>query len=291
MILEQRHSSATFSQIVHHQSRALLRRGGVMNFVARPAFAVIWILLCYGVVSHFGIGWLWLPALFNFYFALGLFRRYRLVVDTAVSRISSGAQGYSSLEGKAWLPDGEAARGLSFLPVTVWLPGYIESEPFYLADEVGRCLLFPQQAEIVTQPADTHLYWLHAIYPGQTLFVLGDMRTLGGDNLKLCHRERVSDLLNDWKRRPADLIEHFDTNKNDKLDTDEWDTVVQSAQRLAYEDIREQRKQPGTHVIDSSAGGRLFMITNIPPEVLALRYYIASWVHSIVWFGLLMAAL
>lgn len=291
MKLEHLQSSATVTQIVHHQFRALLRRGGLMNFVARPAFAVIWLLLCYGVAGHLSVAWLWLPALFNLYFALGLYRRYRLVTDTAISRISSGAQGYSRLEGQAWLPDGEAYRGLAFLPVTVWLPGHIESEPFYLADEAGRCLLFPQQAEIVTQPADTHLYWLHAIYPGQTLFVLGDMRTSGGANKKLCYRERVSELLSDWKSRPATLIEHFDANNNGRLEAEEWDQVVQSAQRLAAEDIQEQRSQPGTHIIDSSVGGRLFMITNILPEVLALRYRVASWIHSVVWLGLLIAAL
>lgn len=290
MSLEYQRSALSFSQIIDHQTRALLHRGGVMNFVARPVFVVIWGFLCYWLVSYAGAEWLWLPAAFNIYFSLGLFRRYRLVTDTAVSRVSSGAQGYSRLEGKAWLPDGEAYRGLHFLPVTVWLPGFIEDEPFYLSDDYGRCLLFPQQAEIVTQAADTHLYWLYAIYPGQTLFVLGDIRTLAGKNMQLSHRELVGDLLDDWKRRPGDLIEHFDENKNGQLDEEEWETVVKSAERLAHEDINEQREQPGTHVIDSSAGGRLFMITNIPPDVLAMRYRIAGWLHSIVWFGLLMAA-
>lgn len=290
MIATPLRSSAGWTQILHHQSRALIRRGGMMNFVARPVFVILWALICYGIVTRLGSQWLWLPALANLFFALGLFRRYRLIVDTATSRISSGAQGYTELEGTAWLPDGEAHRGLPFLPVTVWLPGYIESEPFYLADEAGRCLLFPQQAEIVTRSANTHLYWLQAIYPGQKLYVLGDMRTLGGENMALCQREKVSELLTDWKSRPTDLVEHFDDNKNGKLDPEEWQQVVRSAQRLAKETIQEQRQQPGSHVIDNSAGGRLFMITNIPPQELALRYRIAAWAHGLAWLGLLMAA-
>lgn len=290
MIVEQQHHSVTVAQVLRHHSRVIFRRGGLINLAARPLFVLIWALLCYGVVARFGMEWLWLPALFNLYFALGLYRRYRLIEDTATSRLSSSAQGYVELEGKAWLPDGEAYRGLAHLPVTVWLPGYIEKEPFYVADEFGRCLLYPQQAEIVTQTADNHLYWLHAIYPGQTLYALGDMRTLGGENLQLCQREQVSELLAEWKSRPADLIEHFDQNKNGRLDAEEWQQVVKSAQRLAKEDIRQKRSEPGTHVIDNSLGGRLFMITNIPPDELAWRYRIASWVHGVVWFGLLLAA-
>lgn len=290
MILEQRHSAATFSQILHHQSRVLFRRGGLINLAARPVLIVIWGLLCYGISSRLGMQWLWLPALFNLLFALGLYRRYRLIEDTATSRLSSSAQGYVELEGKAWLPDGEAYRGLAHLPVTVWLPGYIEKEPFYVADDFGRCLLFPQQAEIVTRTADNHLYWLHAIYPGQTLYALGDMRTLGGENMQICQREQVSELLSEWKTRPADLIENFDQNQNGKLDAEEWEQVVQSAQRLAKEDIQQKRSQPGTHVIDHTAAGRLFMITNIPPDELALRYRVAAWVHNVVWLGLLITA-
>ncbi len=288
MILEQRRSSATFAQALRHQIRVIFRRGGLINLSARPVFIVLWAGLCYSVVVRFGMAWLWLPALFNLYFALGLYRRYRLIEDTATSRLSSSAQGYVELEGKVWLPDGETYRGLSFLPVTVWLPGFIEKEPFYIADDFGRCLLYPQQAEVVTQTADNHLYWLHAIYPGQTLYALGDIRTLGGENLPLCYREQVSELLARWKKHPADLIELFDQNKNGKLDAEEWEQVVESARRVAREDIQQKRSEPGTHVIDDSLGGRLFMITNIPPAELARRYRIASWLHSLSWFGLLL---
>lgn len=290
MIPGQLCSSASWAQILHHLSRAFIRRGGLINFTARPVFVIIWALIGYGVATRMGTQWLWLPALANLLFSLGLYRRYRLIVDTATSRVSSSAQGYTELEGTAWLPDGEAYRGLPFLPVTVWLPGYVECKPFYLADDAGRCLLFPQQAEIVTRSASTHFYWLQAIYPGQTLYAIGDMRTLGGENKALCHREKVSDLLADWKRRPEEMIEHFDDNNNGKLDPEEWQQVVQSAQRLAHEVIQEQRQQPGSHVIDSSTGGRLFMITNIPPQELALRYRIAAWLHGFAWLGLLVAA-
>lgn len=288
MRMEQIDSSLSWDKIAWHQFRALLRKGGITNFVARPAFLFIWGLCCYALIKHGGMQWLWMPALFNLYFALALYRRYRLIVDTATSQVSSSAQGYVELEGSAWLPDGEYTRGLAHLPVTVWLPGYIEDQPFYLADEVGRCLLYPDEAEIVTQPADNHLYWLHAIYPGQPLHVLGDMRTYGGENINYGHRQRVAELLAQWKSRPHNLLNQFDRNDNGRLDPEEWDEVVQAAHNMAYEDKLEQQKYPGTHIIERSEGGRLFMITNIPPEQLALRYHLASWLHMFFWLGLLL---
>lgn len=288
MNLEQVASSLSWDKIAHHQFRALLRKGGITNFVARPMFLFIWGLCCYALIKHTGTQWLWLLALFNLYFALALYRRFRLVTDTATSQVSSSAQGYVELEGTAWLPDGEHSRGLSHLPVTVWLPGYIEDQPFYLADEAGRCLLYPDEAEIVTQPADNHLYWLHAIYPGQLLYVLGDMRTYNGDSVNYGQRQQVSELLARWKSKPDHLLNAFDKNGDGQLDAEEWETVVQSAHNLAREELAEQRSHPGTHIINGSGGGRLFMITNIPLEQLAIRYRIASWLHTAAWIGLLL---
>lgn len=276
-----------WAQIAYHQYRALLRKGGIINFVARPAFLLIWVLCCYALMRSTGTVWLWLPALLNLYFALGLFYRYRLLMDTATSTINSSAQGYVALEGSAWLPDGEYVRGLPQLPVTLWLPGHIEDQPFYLADEAGRCLLYPEVAEIVIQPADHHFHWLQTIYPGQTLYVLGDMRTYTGYSTHDDYRNRISELLARWKSRPHDLLDNFDINGDGQLCEEEWGSVVQSARNMAREDQREQRSQPGTHIIDSSAGGRLFMITNIPPEDLAIRYRVASWLHNAAWVGLL----
>ncbi|MGB0845459.1 MAG: hypothetical protein ACPGSM_01995 [Thiolinea sp.] len=287
MRMEQVESSLGWNRIAYHQFQALLRKGGTTNFVARPAFLFIWFLCVYVFMIHMGTQWLWIPAFFNLYFALALYRRFRLITDTATSQVSSGAQGYVELEGTAWLPDGEYSRGLSHLPVTVWLPGYIEDQPFYLVDEAGRCLLYPDEAEIVTQPADNHLYWLHAIYPGQTLHVLGDMRTYAGDNINYGHSHRVAEILTQWKSRPHNLLNEFDHNDNGRLDPDEWEEVVGAAHQMAREDQIEQRDHPGTHIIDRSEGGRLFMITNIPPEQLAMRYRWASWLHTGSWLGLL----
>jgi len=222
---------------------------------------------------------------------LALYRRYRLIVDTATSRLSSTAQGYVELEGQARLPEGEGFRGLQDLPPTVWLAGYIEDQPFVLEDDDGRCVLYPQSAEIVIQPADNHLYWLQAIYPGQTLYALGELRTHSADNQRQSHRHRISEVLADWKQNPRQLLNNFDANGNGRLDPDEWERVKVSAANVAESMVQEQRGKPVTHVLERPRDGRVFLITNIPPQQLARRYRVGSWMQMLVAVGLLLAAL
>lgn len=279
---------SNWSHLIHNQGHALLRRGGLMNLAAQWQFIPLWVALCYATVHWADVPWLLAVAQFNLFFALGLYLRYRLIEDTPTSRLGSGAQGYVELHGRAFLPEGEGYRGHPDLPVTVWLPGYVEDQPFVLDDGKGRCLLYPDAAEILTRPADNHLDWLYAIYPGQTLYVLGEMRTLAGDNGRLSHSVRVSELLARWKRRPEVLLEAYDRNGNGVLDPDEWEQVRRTAGQVAGADAQDERQRPGTHIIDRSAtGGRLFLITNIPPDELAGRFRLAFLLHLFVWLGLM----
>ncbi|HPY39596.1 MAG TPA: hypothetical protein PLM98_03675 [Thiolinea sp.] len=275
-----------WEHIARNQFSSVLRRAGLLNFAAQLIFVPIWLGLCYLVILNTDPIWLMLPASCNFLFSIGFFQRYRLMMDTPHSFIRHSAQGYVSLRGRAFLPAGECTRGLPNLPVTLWIPGYIEDQAFVLDDGYGRCLLYPNHAEIITNPADTHLDWLHAIYPGQELYVLGDMRTLKTDNHQPL-RQRIVELLSRWKLKPKILLETYDTNNNGRLDEDEWQEVCKTAARVAQEDFSHEQDTVGTHVIDQSSGGRLFMITNIPPARLAHRYRRAMWMHSTAWLGLM----
>lgn len=277
-------------QVAENQRYAVLRRGGLMNLAARPGFAVFWGAVALALYQYAGQAWLLLPAIVSLLFSLGLFRRYRLIVDTPTSRLSTSAQGYVELCGKAYLPDGEGFRGLPHLPVTVWLPGYVEDQPFVLDDGHGRCLLQPRDAEIITRANSNHFSWLNAIYPGQTLYVLGELRTHAGDNLRIDRRSRLAGLLAEWKSNPQLMLQHFDENGNGRIDPDEWQAVRMSAERQVDDDIRDYKRAPGTHIIDSSKNGQLFLITNIPPEQLASRYFSASLLHALAWLGLMAAA-
>lgn len=273
------------------QASTLWRKGGVINLAASLFFLPLWFGVGVLVTVYVGVEWLWLMASVNVLLALALYRRYRLIVDTATSRLSSSAQGYVELEGQARLPEGEGFRGLQDLPPTVWLAGYIEDQPFVLEDEDGRCVLYPQSAEVVIQPADNHLYWLQAIYPGQTLYALGELRTHSADNHGQSHRRRISEVLADWKQNPRQLLTNFDANGNGQLDPDEWERVKVSAANVAESMVQEQRDKPVTHVLGRPRDGRVFLITNIPPQQLARRYRLGAWLQMVFAVGLLVAAL
>lgn len=273
-------------QVAENQRLTVLRRGGVMNLASTVGFALVWGVACYLLYLE-ARAWLLLPATASLGFALGLYRRYRLIEDTPTSHLSSSAQGYVELHGTAVLPAGESFRGLPHLPVTVWLPGYVDDQPFVLEDAHGSCLLYPQHAEIVTRPGDNHLFLLHAIYPGQALYVLGELYTQRADNLQLERRERLAAVLAEWKHDPQRLLQNFDANGNGQIDPEEWQTVRQAAEQWVNDDIREQQRAPGTHVMDGASAGQLFLITNIPPATLAARYRWAALLHLMVWLGLL----
>lgn len=278
--------------VAQNQRFAVLRKGGLMNLASTWRFALFGAAGCFLLAEQAGREWLLLPALASLWFALGLYRRYRLIVDTPTSRLSSSAQGYVELSGTAALPDGESSRGLPHLPVTVWLPGYVEDQPFLLEDAFGRCLLYPQEAEIVTRTGDNHLFLLHAIYPGQTLYALGELRTQrhAHGNVSQERRERLAVLLADWKRDGHTLLQNFDADGNGQIDPDEWQNVLAAAQQWVDADIRAQQRLPGTHVMSGAQAGQLFLITNIPPEQLARRYQWAAWLHTLAWWGLMAAA-
>lgn len=270
-------------QVAENQRFAVLRRGGVMNLATTWGFAMVWVAAYYFLYQQMGQQWLLLPATASLLFSLGLYRRYRLIVDTPTSRLSSSAQGYVELHGKAALPEGEGFRGLPHLPVTVWLPGYVDDQPFVLEDAYGSCLLYPQHAEIVTRTGDNHLFLLHAIYPGQTLYALGELYTQRADNLQLERRERLAAVLAEWKHDHHQLLQNFDADGNGQIDPHEWQAVRNAAEQWVADDIREQQRAPGTHVMDGATAGQLFLITNIPPEKLARRYGWASRLHLSCW--------
>ncbi len=276
-----------WEQVARNQAASVLRRAGLLNFAAQLKFIPVWLALGYLIILKAAPIWLLLLACCNLLFAIRFFQRYRLMLDTPHSFISQSAQGYVSLRGRAFLPAGECTRGLANLPVTLWIPGYIEDQPFVIDDGYGHCLLYPRYAEIVTSPADTYLDWLHAIYPGQELYVLGDMRTLKTDNHQPL-RHRMAELLSRWKLKPNILLESYDRNGDGRLDEEEWQQVCKTAEQVAQEDFLREQQTVGTQVIERSSGGRLFMITNIPPARLAHRYRRAMWMHSTAWLGLML---
>ncbi|GAB4121945.1 MAG: hypothetical protein Fur0040_02330 [Sideroxydans sp.] len=241
-----------------------------------------------------------LMALFSLFAWAATLRRYRLIRGTPTSHIASAAQGYVELLGTA-MPHGAPILGRhSHLPC-LWYRYRVERKnhknqwqtvstgqseaPFCLDDGSGRCVVDPAGAEIVTRHQETwrqgnERYTEWTLLPNDPLYVLGEFQTRSGDH-GLTHNELVKQVLLEWKADRADLHRRFDLDGNGVLDMQEWLLARQAAKREADRQLTVARAQPDTHFARKPHDGRLYLISNLPPELLARRYLRWAWLHLV----------
>jgi hypothetical protein len=228
------------------------------------------------------------------------------ISDTPTSRVASAAQGYVELEGR-----GDHIAGAQLLSKTKRLPclwyryeisqktsddkwSHVEDgesdDPFLLIDATGSCVIDPEAAEIVTTRRETwtegsyrYTEWL--LLGKDPLYVIGEFATIGGPNSELDAEADVRELLTAWKNDQPQLLERFDVNKDGKLDLKEWELARRQAQREVETHHREARMRDGTHLMRCPSDGRLFLISNYPPDRLRRRYLRWAWGHIFVFFG------
>lgn len=234
------------------------------------------------------------------------FRRLLAMSGTPTSRIASAAQGYVELVGRGRNhPDFQVLSRLTFLPC-IWHRFIIEQrnsknkweqvssgrshESFMLHDGSGMCVVDPDDAEVIprkkevwTQGDYRYTEWL--ILPQETIYVLGEFSTLGGENADLDLRRDVAELLTEWKRNQPQLLERYDLDKDGKISVKEWNLARSQATRDVKKTHNEIRSQPGTNLLHKPRDGRLFLISNIDPEKLARRYRVWAWTHLVVLLG------
>ncbi len=258
--------------------------------------------------SHYG--WLWclsimaLISLFAWYSAL---HRLRAISNTPTSRIASAAQGYVELIGRGRPGPVPLISKLRVLPC-LWYRWKVEernaknqwntvdkgesSDYFMLRDDSGDCVVDPAQAEIITKHCDS---WIHGDYrytewkliQDDPLYVIGEFKTVGGSNSTLTHEELVKQVLAEWKMDNADLLKRFDLDNNGVLDMREWMLARLAAKREAEKRLNEALAEPDTNFMLKPRDGRLFLISNLDQDKLALRYKLWSWAHVTIFFGAL----
>lgn len=254
-------------------------------------------------------GWqicLGLIALISFIAWMLNFKRNRLVADTPTSRVDSAAQGYVELFGHASREREYLASARAGAMPCVWFR-YITYQRttdnkwreigrgasdslFALEDGSGRCLIDPDHAEVMTTHRKT---WHEGEYkhveeylkPGDPLYALGEFATVGGASAVLDVKEDVTALLAEWKRDQPGLLHRFDLNGDGSIDLQEWELARRQAQREVERQHRELRQQKGVHVMRAPADGRLFLLSNLSPQQLNLRYRLWGWLHLVVLFA------
>ncbi|TCV79019.1 hypothetical protein [Sulfurirhabdus autotrophica] len=266
-------------------------------------------LLFIGVKMGTRTGWVIsfaLIALTSFIAWVGNLRRYRMVGDTPTSKIASAAQGYVEFFGRGEQHDGYTLTSkLTGLPC-LWFRYIIEqrdndnnwktadsgmsSDTFILNDRSGKCAVDPDHAEIITTHKQVwhkgtyrHTEWL--LLAQEPLYAIGEHITLGGANSELSLKADVNELLAEWKKDKANLLQRFDLNKDGEIDLQEWELARNQARREVEKQHMELRLKDGVHVMRKPRDGRLFLISNQPPEKLIRTYAIWAWLHLVLFIS------
>ena len=222
-------------------------------------------------------------------FAITLYRRIRLIEDTATTSLNSAAQGYMALAGKTSLYEGEIVSGPNpELPPMLWYKNHLfESwSGFILSDEKGRCTLDPNGAEVITPLYSYNDHYYNAIYPSEMIYVIGQLQTLKKHRNDFERNSLVSTKLVEWKRNKLNFLDYFDTDKDGLIDESEMRNAKDAATNFVDMALEELYQKPATHVVSKSDDGRPFIITSIHPDTLLKRYKRGVAFHAINWIVL-----
>lgn len=218
--------------------------------------------------------------------AYNLYRRIRLIEDTASTQLSSAAQGYAELEGTVKLYDGEVTRGPDReMPTMLWYSKHLfsSSTGFLLEDEKGRCTIDPRDAEVITPRYTYNSQTYDAIYPNEKIYVLGYLETLKKHRTEYERNALISKKISEWKQNRFNFLDMFDSNHDGKIDDTEMDQARDTAHKHVDRHLEEVYQQPATHVISKPADGRPFILSSVHPELLIKRYRIAQYIHLAAW--------
>ena len=241
-------------------------------------------------------------------------KRRNTLARIPVSRIVSAAQGHVHLAGR-----GRPIEGVPLLsPVSsapcLWYkirvlqkrsnPGLLDlidylfdgasriqvnseesDDPFIIDDGSGTATIMdPENAEIIcsqkqkhSQDGDTIIEYRFNI--NCPLYVLGDFRTLDRNEVELDKHADTGELLVQWKTDQKTLRERFDLDKDQQINTLEWNLARQAARREVEKQHQEFRNRPNEHMIEKPASGKLYLISDIAPKKLAFRYLLWSFFH------------
>ena len=272
------------------------------------------LLLLVGLHLQSHTAWLWclgsmaVVSLFAWYSTL---YRLRAISGTPTSRICSAAQGYVELNGHGEVHGGVPILSrYSFLPC-LWCRYKLERKrsdnkgwnteeqgengaPFIIDDGTGKCVVDPQGAEVLTKHKDSwtkgdYRYTEWKLLDIDFIYAIGEFNTVGGSNTTLTQDELVKQVLSEWKMNNDDLLKRFDLNNNGVLDMQEWMLARSAAKREAEKRLNEALAVPDTNFMLQPHDGRLFLISNLDQDKLALRYKLWAWAHIVILFGALSA--
>lgn len=236
-----------------------------------------------------------------------MYHRYhsaRVIENVPTAKIRSAAQGYVELIGTTRMMDGPVIVSPLTSTVCVWFRYKIEEkvsrrignkrsthwkivkqhtseELFMLEDETGRCVIDPDDADVITEKRS---WYKHDIVPSRRyteelilqnfpLYAIGLFKTVANvEHQKF--REDVSHLLREWKNNdPNQLIDRYDADNDGKVSPQEWQQARADAQRQVKLKNGHREKMEELSVLKSSPQkDQTFILSTESEEKLVKRY-------------------
>lgn len=167
---------------------------------------------------------------------------------------------------------------------------------FLLVDDTGRCVIDPDGAEVTPVARDvwyggsarpgrppgkhrfralvgsTYRYREERMHPGDPLYAIGELQTIGGADSGGDVNEEVRATLQAWKRDPA-RMQRFDRNGDGHVDVQEWAAARAAARAEVLAARARHAAEPGVPVLRKPGDPRLpFLLSATPQSGLARRF-------------------
>lgn len=234
------------------------------------------------------------------------FNQLQLIANTPTAKIRSAVQGYIELNGQARLMTGPVIVSPLSKKNCVWYRYKIEEksegqqgnsrettywrvikqetsgELFLLEDDTGRCVIDPDDADVIVTNKRTwydktsdglpRRYTEELITENEPLYAIGLFKTIGNIERQK-FKEQVSHLLGYWKRDPKKLLADYDVDRNGELSLEEWSRVQLAAEQQVRREQGAQEKQEQLNVLKQSEHADQIFILSTVSEQKLLKHY------------------
>lgn len=265
----------------------------------------------------------WLPMLFviaacpiAFYWMARWYSSARKIENIPTAKIRSAAQGYIELIGQALLMDGDKITSpLSGKPC-VWYHYKIEEKVqiysskgssksywkivkeqisedlFLLEDDSGRCIIDPDNSDVITthkrrwhKRLESRRYTEELLLEFEPLYAIGLFKSVANvEQQKL--KDHVTELLKKWKQDPEKLLNRFDSNRDGEIGQDEWLRARNTAQWQVKQERKQNTKMEQLHVLTNSPHkDQRFILSNISEKKLINKYKFKAFLAFIGFFS------
>ena len=108
--------------------------------------------------------------------------------------------------------------------------------------------------------------------PGEPIYALGHFETWSSVPGKDERSERRAEILAEWKKNPAELVERFDEDRDGRVDMDEWERARRAAEALVADHVAKAAMKPDVDVVMKSEEDHPFILSTKSQDELTKRY-------------------